>query len=990
MDDVAEDWMTRYEQHQANAVCDLINFVLKCTGCDLQVDLHDIEDPDNASNKLTDLQDEYHNLKITDYPLISRSKGNASFRATMTEFLHSLIYNAHAAGVLYNDEALIENIQVWVTSMSSSIIRPFRHTATVIALSIGTAMCTLAAAIVDNIAKTIRQKESELKRKNANKARVADLQKKIVDEERKRAIADRIINDIYDTVYVNRYRDVDPKIRVECVTALGTWITTLPDTFFNGDYLRYLGWVLSDISAPTRAEVIKQLSRFFKNKDNAVRLRGFTERFRPRLVEMACRDTDSGIRIATVELLDMVREVGLLEPDDIDAIGRLIFDTEPRVRKAVAGFFAENIRDLFESTVEDLGGEDFIDEFLGKEIEGDYDVPRIAWLKFKCLAEVLQSYDDGDDYESQYAETIESIGAGDTDSRFSLAAQAVYEGVSDVKDWEVLAGYLLYDHSSTTADKNDSERAFYERCIPQPTHEILLLQILGVAVKSKLVNAIASETDKKGKRTKARVEESREIQETTAIHLTQVIPRLLKKFGSSPAPAAAVLRLEHILDLDIFQELRQDSTAYSSLLDDINKQFLSHVDQAVLDEASAALLHAKGFENLEETTESKMQDLWEDTINSLRSTVIHANEDGHLLNECNTVRRVANISSISDCIIPFDSHSPPAGSKINGSSVTKPYDILLNIIKEHVEFAGSSEGEVEEINGLVINAMKALLFYYMWQARGIRAKITKNEPLHITFDYDEFAQVLLTAIEARSRTDPVRLAATGIYLDLYTLFATFRNSIPNDAPTSFKTLIRHIPPITHPHIKSVYVAVEKEHAKKSHHILEAASDDSIDLYSDPENSDDEDEDPYSDYAQASKLLAEKKLCEITGKIVMAIVARVLDCEGENSGRIKERLLRNRTGLGGNFKAVLSYLEEPKPKSKPRSRKVVPKAQKSEERIEEDEEDEEGDLEEGGEEDLRRRELDDVDDAMTERREEGPADGDAPPEDEQEDEDIMGD
>ena len=145
LDGVAADWMTRYEQHQANAVRDLINFALKCTGCNLQVDLHDIEDPDNASSKLTDLQDEYHALKITDYPLISRSKENHSFRSVMTGFFQTLISTAHTAGVLYNDEALIENILVWITSMSSAAVRPFRHTATVIALSFCSTMCTLAA-----------------------------------------------------------------------------------------------------------------------------------------------------------------------------------------------------------------------------------------------------------------------------------------------------------------------------------------------------------------------------------------------------------------------------------------------------------------------------------------------------------------------------------------------------------------------------------------------------------------------------------------------------------------------------------------------------------------------------------------------------------------------------------------------------------------------------------------------------------------------------
>ena len=137
---MAAEWVSRYNEHNSNAMAELINFVLKCTGCTLQVDSNDVEDVDNVTGKLTDLQEEYQAQKITDYPLISKTRGTVFSRATMTGFFHSLIATVHASGLLYNDIALIENIQVWVTTMSSSGIRPFRHTATVISLAIATAL----------------------------------------------------------------------------------------------------------------------------------------------------------------------------------------------------------------------------------------------------------------------------------------------------------------------------------------------------------------------------------------------------------------------------------------------------------------------------------------------------------------------------------------------------------------------------------------------------------------------------------------------------------------------------------------------------------------------------------------------------------------------------------------------------------------------------------------------------------------------------------
>ena len=987
MDELAADWLKRYDNHNTNAMCDLVNFVLKCTGCDLQVDVHDIEDPDNVASKLQDLQDEYQAQKLTDYPLISKARSGPSFRATMTGFFQSLIATSHASGLLYNDLVLIENIQVWVSTMSSSAIRPFRHTATVVSLTIATTVCSIMNEIVDNTAKTIRQKEGEQKKKPVNKERVAALQAKVHEGEKRRELAEGWLRDVFDAVFMHRYRDVDPRIRVECVVALGTWITTCSDIFFEGQYLRYLGWVLSDTSAPTRAEVIKQLAKLFKHKENVGRLRAFTERFRPRIVEMAAQDADPTIRASAVELLDKIRDVGLLEPDDIDTIGRLIFDTEPRVRKAVSKFFVENINDLFESTIEDLGGEDGLEEALGEEVDDDYDNPRKAWVKLKCLTEVLRSYDieDGDEdaTEREPRNSRDVLVVTGVDSRYSLATKAIYEQVSEVKEWEVIAGYLLYDHSSATDDNagEDPQRAFKVRCQLSGREEIVLLEILNAAVKLRLLEAIDSSTDKKSKKTKARKEESREIQETTALHLAQVIPRLLKKFGANPATASAVLRLEHLLNLEIFQELRQDSTEYASLLDDINKQFLTHADGNVLAEASTALLHARSFEDLEEVTEGKLQELWDDTIGALRALAKKPSGSAkgrHLTDLSNTVHRISSLASISDCVTIFDGDTRPT-SKGPSKPGAKVREILLGLMKS---YAGVDDTEADT---LVTNTMRAMLFYYMWTVHALREKISAGEQIGDVTHKEDFSAALASVISTKGKLDHVRLTAIGTLLDLYTLFATFRHlkvqqtagNKDLDASASVAGLVQEVTPGAQGLITSSFIAAEKAFAKRSKRTIEPpAEDESLDdLESEPEDdSDDEneadDEEAFrrNQQRQQDVLLAEKRLCELSGKMVLALVGRVLDASGPAKGSLRKRLQRNQVKLGANFKEVLAYLDGPKPK-KSHKAKATGKgkeagneraAEKSKAVITEDDEDDEGEaedvVEEGDEEDLRRREL----------------------------------
>src|SRR5207244_3865223 len=116
-------------------------------------------------------------------------------------------------------------------------------------------------------------------------------------------------------------------------------------------------------------------------------------------VEMATRDSEPGVRAAAVELMDYIRQAGMLEPDDIDVIGKLIFDSEPRVRKALVGFFAENIKDLYDNRIEELGGEEVLEDILNVEDEEDFSTPRAAWIRYKSLAESLLSYDNEDQEE---------------------------------------------------------------------------------------------------------------------------------------------------------------------------------------------------------------------------------------------------------------------------------------------------------------------------------------------------------------------------------------------------------------------------------------------------------------------------------------------------------------------------------------------------------------------------------------------------------------
>ena len=61
-DDVAGRWYERYQTNNQAAVADLVNCILSAAGCDHHVTEDDINDPDNCSNRLTELQSIYEDV----------------------------------------------------------------------------------------------------------------------------------------------------------------------------------------------------------------------------------------------------------------------------------------------------------------------------------------------------------------------------------------------------------------------------------------------------------------------------------------------------------------------------------------------------------------------------------------------------------------------------------------------------------------------------------------------------------------------------------------------------------------------------------------------------------------------------------------------------------------------------------------------------------------------------------------------------------------
>ncbi|KAH7377770.1 STAG domain-containing protein [Pyrenochaeta sp. MPI-SDFR-AT-0127] len=1027
LEDVTARWVARFNEHEARAVAEVVNLVLTATGCDMRINEDDIADPDNAPSRVAELEEEFQAHEVTEYPLIAKAKdgGGQAFRNALHGFFSTLVQTVAQSGLLYENPELIENISVWLGALSSTGNRPFRHTSTVASLAITTALAQVAADIVENTAKRMRQSQAESKKSRVNKARVSAADQEVNEYNQKLQIVENALDDWFNVVYVHRYRDVDHRIRVDCVVALADWIIAYPDKFFDGTKLRYLGWVLSDPNPPTRVEVLHQLARLFRDESKLAGLKTFTERFRPRIVEIATHDAENNVRAAAVDLLDILREAGFLEPDDIDSVGKLIFDSDAKVRKSVVGFFAENVNAAYNITVEDMGGEDALNEALAPSGEEDeeYHNPRLEWLKLKCLVDQLLSYDEDEAGLPSQMERFSSTGAerglvaAGVESRVSLAAYALYDAIPEMSSWEVLAGYLLYDHSQAVQNGagDDAETLLRQNCQLEERHETRLLDVMTAVVRIRLQRLAEAHKDKK--RTKAQRESDKEDQADMARRLSLLVPQLLKKFGALPEAAALCLRLERELELDVFQELRQN-TALTALLDDINKQFLTHHNERVLLEAIGSIMHAQDNDELKETVNLKIQSLWDDLINTFdalrrgKDFAIRGNLDQNtLVGVSNVVLKIAQLAKPSN---PSVLDRIPAPTKSRGRSKkvaldTPPIASLLQILDRGVVAEDLDAEEEEAEDALVRHAISFLLLYFLWKCRECTThvedgtRMPDDELMALVERRDACLTALVRIMESRKGADEVRIAAANLLLDIYAMFRVLKlkSKVPktpkkaqgrasSDTNDDFEVLCQEIDGTTVKLLLQILTASENNLAKLVNKRLEEPDldDDPIDPDDEPESDEEEaDEEGGMTHKQVRTLLAEQSHCDFGARIVTVVLTGALD--SDSSSIVRKRLERNKLKLTATWKEIVNHLDAVKQKKGATKKTAKPavKPAKSKDVVVEIDSDEDDEQEVSGDE-IEDEEMVDGDAEQPNGVEDGRENGDA---DEDEDEEsILGD
>ncbi|KAJ7094006.1 hypothetical protein B0H15DRAFT_799033 [Mycena belliarum] len=582
----AEDFLESLEEAPGLAQAELVNLVLRACGCNESLNEDQVLDFDGVLDVLDEFTEGLKKEQTSNaYPLTSKLPLFKKFRKSLHEFIERLISAAASLGSLYTSD-LIPTLQAWVIAMSSSQIRSFRHTATVVALELESALCDVAAAVEKSAVSIARYREGVKKRRdkvtagsNKDKAKDKDnLDAKATEARGHRDKLKEFIKDFVDGVFVHRYRDLDPIIRAECILALGTWFTKHPAHFLDATYLRYIGWVLSDGAAAVRLAALRALAGVYAQTEYAPQVHHFTERFKGRILEMAARDVDPAVRVAVLGVLEHLGATAL-EEDEREQVALCVFDTEAKVRHAVGPLVYACWSELVDERLVGRPTEPTDEERARAGVKA-LGAVMVRWGAQLDSADSVgdddESTEDGAPRTSKRKEAAIPLGPDEQErmGRAGLVVESLWDDVDAVKDWETLLDVLLLDHSS--AASADDVPASSRRGRP---------------------NGKAAKANEEGL-----VDEAWRLEEDEETVLIEVLVASLRH-----AKAAA-------------------KKGYAGLWDDIMKQFLSHSAPNVLNVAMQALMHLMAATSLSNTNSTKILELEDELSSALRDAVAGRDE----------------------------------------------------------------------------------------------------------------------------------------------------------------------------------------------------------------------------------------------------------------------------------------------------------------------------------------------------------------------------
>ena len=345
-------WIKEYSADPNAALVELANMLVQAAGLQkVHLDLGSVRGMGEDGDPLDELINEARCAELIEeaaqrksylepYPLVDKKTGK-KFKAGLNKVIEQLLEKIKHE-ILF-DQVLLPWLVEWMTILSLSPHRGVRHTGVEVGM---TMMCKLASLQVEVM--STKSAKERLAAGGAGKGGKKSSVTENLEKESKRladqaqCIAEATQN-IFDTVFLHRYRDSCDEMRVSCVSALGRCIEKLPGTYLHDTFLKYMGWLVYDPSAAVRGTAITRLVSIYKlNSGETAALTNFTTRFEDRFIEMIA-DTDKNVSIEAIKLATALKQAGMLDKErqavrNALQLMSMTTDLQPALWKALAAF----------------------------------------------------------------------------------------------------------------------------------------------------------------------------------------------------------------------------------------------------------------------------------------------------------------------------------------------------------------------------------------------------------------------------------------------------------------------------------------------------------------------------------------------------------------------------------------------------------------------------------------------------------------------------
>lgn len=504
----------------------------------------------------------------------SKRKEFKNFQDNLLTFWNNLVIECQN-GPLF-DQVLFDKCVDYIIALSCTPPRVYRQVASLMGLQLVTSSITVAKALGAQRETTQRQLNTE-KKKRTEGPRLESLNKRLSSTHEKITTIEEMMRKIFTGLFVHRYRDIDPNIRMSCIESLGVWILSYPSLFLQDLYLKYLGWTLNDKNAGVRKASVLALQTLYEVDDNVPTLGLFSERFSNRMIELA-DDIDISVAVCGIGLVKQLLRHQLLPDDDLGPLYDLLIDEPPEIRHAIGALVYDHlIAQKFNSQSGSKGSDDTSEVHLGR------------------MLQILREFS--------------------TDPILIIyVIDDVWEYMIAMKDWKCIISMLLDENSVIELTDEDGTN---------------LVRLLSASVKKAVGERIVPATDnRKQYFNKAQKESFENNRKDITIAMMKSYPQLLRKFMADKAKIPSLIEIIVHMRLELYSLKRQEQS-FKSILKLVKEAFFKHGEKDALRSCVKAINYcsAESQGELQDFARNQLKELEDELVAKVKSAIKEV-EDG--------------------------------------------------------------------------------------------------------------------------------------------------------------------------------------------------------------------------------------------------------------------------------------------------------------------------------------------------------------------------